>query len=197
MSRLLDIALDGCHLIYLYSIVPLLSCITFTFLIIVSGWIHHFILVLIILMVPDCLHIFRYSTAFGQKFFRSKAVTWWNSLPCSLFDRSFSCHLYKYLLNVLLCVYVVILLVVLCMHVVLIVCCLLLYVCFVLTAVADCQINNHNHNNHNNNNHNNLDTAVYAPLKTNWQDVCHCYLQSHPGMVITKYQFSQLFQKHG
>ena len=44
-------------------------------------------------------NIFRYSTAFGQKFFRSKAVMWWNSLPCSLFDHSFSCHLYKYLLN--------------------------------------------------------------------------------------------------
>ena len=38
-----------------------------------------------------------------------------------------------------------------------------------------------------------LDTAVYAPLKTNWQDACHCYLQSHPGTVITKYQFSKLF----
>ena len=44
-------------------------------------------------------NIFRYSTAFGQKFFRSKATTWWNSLPCSLFDCSFSCSLYKYLLN--------------------------------------------------------------------------------------------------
>ena len=40
-----------------------------------------------------------------------------------------------------------------------------------------------------------LDTAVYAPLKTNWQDVCHHYLQSHPGKVITKYQFSQLFSE--
>ena len=38
-----------------------------------------------------------------------------------------------------------------------------------------------------------LDAAVYAPLKTNWQDVCHRYLQSHPGTVITKYQFNQLF----
>jgi len=35
-----------------------------------------------------------------------------------------------------------------------------------------------------------LDTAVYGPLKTNWQDVYHCYLQSHPGNVITKYQFN-------
>ena len=31
-----------------------------------------------------------------------------------------------------------------------------------------------------------LDTAVYAPLKTHWQDVCHRYLQSHPGTVITQ-----------
>ena len=37
-----------------------------------------------------------------------------------------------------------------------------------------------------------LDTVVYAPLKAHWQDVCHRYLQSHPGKVITKYQFSQL-----
>ena len=40
-----------------------------------------------------------------------------------------------------------------------------------------------------------LDTAVYAPLKTHWQDVCHHYLQSHPGKVITKYQFNQLFSE--
>ena len=40
-----------------------------------------------------------------------------------------------------------------------------------------------------------LDTAVYAPLKTNWQDVCHRYLQSHPGTIITKYQFLQLFSE--
>ena len=53
-------------------------------------------------------NIFRYSTAFGQKFFRSKAVTWWNSLPCSLFDRSFSCHLYQYLLNLQLAIYCII-----------------------------------------------------------------------------------------
>ena len=40
-----------------------------------------------------------------------------------------------------------------------------------------------------------LDIAVYAPLKTHWQDVCHRYLQSHPGTVITKYQFSKLFSE--
>ena len=42
-----------------------------------------------------------------------------------------------------------------------------------------------------------LDAVVYALLKTNWQDICHHYLQSHPGTVITKYQFNQYFQKHG
>ena len=40
-----------------------------------------------------------------------------------------------------------------------------------------------------------LDTAVYAPLKTHWQYVCHHYLQSHPGKVITKYHFNQLFSE--
>ena len=40
-----------------------------------------------------------------------------------------------------------------------------------------------------------LDTVVYAPLKAHWQDVCHRYLQSYPGKVITKYQFSQLFSE--
>ena len=40
-----------------------------------------------------------------------------------------------------------------------------------------------------------LDTAVYGPLKANWQDVCHEYIQSHPGRVITKYYFSELFSK--
>ena len=40
-----------------------------------------------------------------------------------------------------------------------------------------------------------LDTAVYAPLKTNWQDVCHRYLQLHTGTVITKYQISKLFSE--
>ena len=40
-----------------------------------------------------------------------------------------------------------------------------------------------------------LHTAVYAPLKTYWQDACHHYLQFHPGKVITKHQFSSLFSK--
>ena len=40
-----------------------------------------------------------------------------------------------------------------------------------------------------------LDTAVYGPLKSNRQSVCHDYIQSHPGKVIMKYQFSKLFSK--
>jgi len=40
-----------------------------------------------------------------------------------------------------------------------------------------------------------LDTAVYGPLKTHWQDVCHVYLQKHPGRVITKYNFNEVFSK--
>ena len=38
-----------------------------------------------------------------------------------------------------------------------------------------------------------LDTAVFSSLKTHWKEVCHDYLQQHPGRVITKYQFSSLF----
>jgi len=40
-----------------------------------------------------------------------------------------------------------------------------------------------------------LDTAVYRPLKTHRQDVCHEYLQENPGRVITKYQFNEMFSK--
>ena len=40
-----------------------------------------------------------------------------------------------------------------------------------------------------------LDTAVYALLKTHWQDSCHHYLQSHPGTLIIKYQFNQVFSE--
>ena len=35
-----------------------------------------------------------------------------------------------------------------------------------------------------------LDTAVYGPLKSNWQSICHDYIESNPGRIITKYQFS-------
>ena len=40
-----------------------------------------------------------------------------------------------------------------------------------------------------------LDTAVFSSLKSHWQNVCHDYLQKHPGKVITKYQFSKLFSE--
>jgi len=40
-----------------------------------------------------------------------------------------------------------------------------------------------------------LDTAVYGPLKTHWQDACHDYLQKNPGRVINKYVFNEVFSK--
>ena len=40
-----------------------------------------------------------------------------------------------------------------------------------------------------------LDTAVFGPLKKHWRDVCHEYIQEHPGRVISKYQFSPLLNK--
>ena len=40
-----------------------------------------------------------------------------------------------------------------------------------------------------------LDTAVFGPLKRNWQSACHEYMQSNPGKVVTKYQFSALLNK--
>ena len=42
-----------------------------------------------------------------------------------------------------------------------------------------------------------LDTAVYGPLKSNWQSICRNYIQSNPRRIITKYQFSDLFSKLG
>lgn len=40
-----------------------------------------------------------------------------------------------------------------------------------------------------------LDTAVFGPLKRNWQRVSHDFLQSNPGKVITKFSFSSLLNK--
>ena len=40
-----------------------------------------------------------YSTAFGQRFFRSKATMWWNGLTRSLFDRNFSRTLFNHLFD--------------------------------------------------------------------------------------------------
>ena len=36
--------------------------------------------------------------------------------------------------------------------------------------------------------HATLNTAVYGPLKIHWQDICHDYIQKHPGRVIIKYK---------
>ena len=40
-----------------------------------------------------------------------------------------------------------------------------------------------------------LDASVFKPLKQNWQDACHDYVQTHPGKAVTKYQFSELLHK--
>ena len=38
-----------------------------------------------------------------------------------------------------------------------------------------------------------LDTTVFGPLKNSWQEACHNFIQAHPGRVITKYQFNEIF----
>ena len=129
MSQLLNITLDGCHLTYWYSIVPLLHCLYISDNCVWLDPPLHFGSnhTYGTRLSSHFCNIFRYSTTFGQKNFRSKAVTLWNSLPCSLFDCSFSCHLYKYLQLAICCIIMLLCvcnyLVVLCMHVVLIVCC--------------------------------------------------------------------------
>ena len=40
-----------------------------------------------------------------------------------------------------------------------------------------------------------LDVGFFGPLKKNWSTVCHDFIQSSPGKVITKYNFSELFSK--
>ena len=40
-----------------------------------------------------------------------------------------------------------------------------------------------------------LDTCVFGLLKRNWGDVCHKFMQQHPGQIVTKYQFSTLFNE--
>ena len=39
-----------------------------------------------------------------------------------------------------------------------------------------------------------LDTAVFGPLKRHWSDVCHTCFQNNPGIVISKLNFSALFE---
>ena len=38
-----------------------------------------------------------------------------------------------------------------------------------------------------------LDCTVFGPLKRHWSGVCHDFQQAHPGMVISKLNFSKLF----
>ena len=40
-----------------------------------------------------------------------------------------------------------------------------------------------------------LDKGVFGPLKQAWMEVCYGYLAEHPGQVVTKFEFSQLFSK--
>ena len=42
-----------------------------------------------------------------------------------------------------------------------------------------------------------LDKGVFGPVKFAWREVCHSYLTTNPGKVITRYQFLLYFQKHG
>ena len=37
-----------------------------------------------------------------------------------------------------------------------------------------------------------LDASVFKPLKQNWQNACHKFVEKNPGRVITKYDFSPL-----
>ncbi len=38
-----------------------------------------------------------------------------------------------------------------------------------------------------------LDCTVFGPLKRHWADICHEFQQTHPGMVISKLNFSKYF----
>ena len=40
-----------------------------------------------------------------------------------------------------------------------------------------------------------LDVSFFGPLKKNWSNVCHDYIQSSPGKAITKFNFSALFSQ--
>lgn len=40
-----------------------------------------------------------------------------------------------------------------------------------------------------------LDASVFRSLKQHWQDVSHSYMQSNPGKLITKYNFSPLLNQ--
>ena len=40
-----------------------------------------------------------------------------------------------------------------------------------------------------------LDTAVFGPLKNNWSEACHEYVQSHPGRIHHKIPIQRIFLK--
>ena len=40
-----------------------------------------------------------------------------------------------------------------------------------------------------------LDASVFKPLKQNWNDACHKFMEQNPGKVITKYNFSPLLNE--
>ena len=40
-----------------------------------------------------------------------------------------------------------------------------------------------------------LDCTVFGPLKRHWSNVCHKYLKNNPGVVISKYNFSEVFSE--
>ena len=40
-----------------------------------------------------------------------------------------------------------------------------------------------------------LDKGCFGPLKTAWREVCHQFITSNPGRLVTRYQFSRLFNK--
>ena len=40
-----------------------------------------------------------------------------------------------------------------------------------------------------------MDKGCFGPLKEAWKHVCHQYLTTNPGQVVTRYEFSQLFSK--
>ena len=40
-----------------------------------------------------------------------------------------------------------------------------------------------------------FDCGVFSPLKAQWRSVCHQFLQTNPGKIITKFNFTSLFSK--
>ena len=40
-----------------------------------------------------------------------------------------------------------------------------------------------------------LNNASFGPLKKNWYEECYMYVQSHPGRIITKCYFNEVFSK--